>query len=127
MAAAVDEGLEDFAEGLRCLFAGDCDAEGDDLVVAVDSREDSHCVLPAIRSDVPDDIVGQVVADCLTVLLEVLFHLRADYHEDPRQLSFSERKGVNAQVVVLLLQFLDDLVQCCGEPSEPESPEKYLL
>lgn len=80
LAAAVDEGLEDLAEGIGCLFAGDRDAEGDDLVVAVDSREDPYCVLPSILRDVSDDVVGEVVADGLTELPKVFFHLRTDYY-----------------------------------------------
>lgn len=79
MATAVKKSLENLAEGLRCLFAGYTYPERDYFIVTVDSSKHANCVLSPFGTDLPDDVVGEVIADCLPELLEVLFHLRAYY------------------------------------------------
>ena len=46
VASWLNKSLKDLAKSWSSLFAGDCDAKGNDFVVAVNSRENADGILP---------------------------------------------------------------------------------
>jgi hypothetical protein len=81
----LNECLEDPCECISSFETGDGDSERDDAVVAVDSSEYSNCVLVIIIGPLSDEVISQVVAHHLTVLLEQLLHLRGNDNKDVRE------------------------------------------
>jgi hypothetical protein len=66
----LDECLEYFCKCVSCFETGDCDSEGDNAVVAVDSCEYSNCVLVIIIRSLSYEVISQVITHNLTELLE---------------------------------------------------------
>ena len=50
--------LEDLAKSWSSLFAGDGDSKRNDLVIAVDSSEDTNSILLTSRSSLLNQVVG---------------------------------------------------------------------
>jgi hypothetical protein len=62
-----DKGLEYLCEGFRCLNTSNSDPKGNDTIVAVDSSEDSYCILMIAISSLLNDVIGQVIAHHLAI------------------------------------------------------------
>ena len=63
----LNESLKDHAKSRSSLHTGNSYAKGDDLVVTVDSSEDTHSVLTTIGTYLLDQVVGEVIANSLTI------------------------------------------------------------
>ena len=105
----LDESFEDHAESWLCLHTGDGDSEGNDLVVAVDSSEDTNSILFASRTNLLDQVVGEIIAHSLTIGAKVALHFRADSNNDVGKLTFRYWERIKAEVVVSPLKLLYEL------------------
>ena len=105
----LDESFEDHAESWLCLHAGDGYSEGNHLVVAVDSSENTNSILLASGTYLLDQIIGEVVANGLAICSKVALHLRTDSNNNVRELTFRYWERIKAEVVVSSLKLFDEL------------------
>ncbi len=99
-----DECLEYSGKCLGCFETGEGNAEWDDSVEAVDPSEDAHCILVIIVCSLLDDIVGQIVADYLSVELKELLHLWRNDNEDSWKGVCLHWERVNTNIIIYILQ-----------------------
>jgi hypothetical protein len=78
----MNERFKDLAESFSCFLAGNTNTKRYDFIIAVDSRENSYCILSLLRAKFLNEIVSEVIAHYLTIGMKVLFHLWTHSNDD---------------------------------------------